>query len=170
MAAEWYKKQIQNRNYLSPLGFKLILEKFSSVDFLCQEVNLPDISMPYTEVPTRFRSFPIVAGGGVEYGDFSVKFIVDEELLNWKSIFDWIRKNGVSEEHMPNEEPEYSGGQLFIYTSNYNINHVIDFQNLFPISLTEMNFDATANDVEYFTASVTFKYTGYTIRNSSFDT
>lgn len=170
MAAEWYKKQLQNRNYLSPLGFKLNLELFRGVDFLCQEVNLPDISVPYTDVPTRFRSFPIVAGGGVEYGDFSVKFIVDEELINWKSIFDWIRKNGVSEEHMPNVEPEYSRGQLFIFTSNYNINHVIDFQNLFPISLSEMNFDATANDVEYFTASVTFKYTGYKITDSSFST
>lgn len=166
MAAEWYKKQLPNRNYLSPLGFKLNLERFRGVDFFCQEVNLPDISVPYTDVPTRFRSFPIVAGGGVEYGDFSVKFIVDEELINWKSIFDWIRKNGVSEEHMPNEEPEYSGGQLFIYTSSYNINHVVNFENLFPISLTEMNFDATSNDVEYFTASVTFKYTGYTISHS----
>lgn len=166
MAAEWYKKQLPNRNYLSPLGFKLNLERFRGVDFFCQEVNLPDISVPYTDVPTRFRSFPIVAGGGVEYGDFSVKFIVDEELINWTSIFDWIRKNGVSEEHMPNEEPEYSGGQLFIYTSSYNINHVVNFENLFPISLTEMNFDATSNDVEYFTASVTFKYTGYTISHS----
>lgn len=166
MAAEWYKKQLPNRNYLSPLGFKLNLERFRGVDFFCQEVNLPDISVPYTDVPTRFRSFPIVAGGGVEYGDFSVKFIVDEELINWISIFDWIRKNGVSEEHMPNEEPEYSGGQLFIYTSSYNINHVVNFENLFPISLTEMNFDATSNDVEYFTASVTFKYTGYTISHS----
>ena len=163
MPAEWYKKQIKNRNYLSPLGFKLELELFDGVDFFCQRVNLPDISMPFTEVPTRFRSFPIVAGGGVSYGDFNVSFIVDEELINWKSIYNWIRSNGVSEEHMPSEEPQTSSARLMIYSSNFNINHVVSFENIFPISLTEMSFDATANDVEYFTANVTFKYTGYTI-------
>ena len=165
MPAEWYKKQISNRNYLAPLGFKLELELFNGVDFFCQRVNLPDISMPFTEVPTRFRSFPIVAGGGVEYGDFNVSFIVDEELINWKSIYDWIRTNGVSEGHMPTPEPQTSSARLLIYSSNYNINHVIAFDNIFPISLTEMTFDATASDVEYFTAQVTFKYTGYNIIN-----
>ena len=168
MPAEWYKRQIENRNHLSPIGFKLVLESFKGVDFFCQRVNLPDVTMPFTEVPTRFRQFPIVAGGGVTYGDLTVSFIVDEELINWKSIYDWIRSNGVSEEHMEQEIPQLSGGQLFIYTSNYNINHVIDFENLFPISISEMNFDATSNDIEYFTAQVTFKYTGYTIRDEAF--
>ena len=163
MPAEWYKKQISNRNYLAPLGFKLELELFNGVDFFCQRVNLPDISMPFTEVPTRFRSFPIVAGGGVEYGDFNVSFIVDEDLINWKSIYNWIRTNGVSEGHMPTPEPQTSAARLMIYSSNYNLNHVVAFENIFPISLTEMTFDATANDVEYFTAQVTFKYTGYSI-------
>ena len=96
-------------------------------------------------------------------------FIVDEELINWKSVYDWIRTNGVSEEHMPTVEPEYSGGQLLIYTSSYNINHVIDFENLFPISISDMTFDASSNDIEYFTAQVTFKYTNYTIRDKNFN-
>jgi hypothetical protein len=168
MPADWYKKQISNRNYLSPVGFKLVLEKFRGVDFFCQRVNLPDVTMPFTEVPTRFRQFPIVAGGGVTYGDLTVSFIVDEELINWKEIYNWIRANGNSEEHMPTEEPEYSSGQILIYTSSYNVNHVIDFENLFPISISEMTFDASNNDIEYFTAQVTFKYTGYTIRDETF--
>lgn len=168
MTAEWYKQQLTNRNYLSPLGFRLDLELFRGVDFLCQSVNLPDISMPFTEVPTRFRNFPITAGGGVTYGDLSLTFIVDEEMINWKSIFTWIRQNGGSEEHTPFDEIQYSQGQLQIYTSNYNVNHVVDFTNLFPISLSEMRFDATSTDVEYFTANVTFKYTGYTIRDKNF--
>jgi hypothetical protein len=168
MPAEWYKEQIGNRNYLSPVGFKFQLEKFRGVDFFCQRVNLPDLSMPFTEIPTRFRQFPIVAGGGVTYGDLSVTFIVDEELINWKSIFDWVRTNGVSEGHMPTEEPQYSNGQLLIYTSSYNVNHVIDFENLFPIGISEMTFDASSNDIEYFTAQVSFKYTSYNIRDETF--
>ena len=39
------------------------------------------------------------------------------------------------------------------------------FENLFPISLTTLEFDATQTDLEYFTAEVTFKYTIYNIRD-----
>ena len=54
MAAEWYKEQPKNRNFLNPVGFLLKLEKFEGTDFFCQSANIPDISMPTTEVPTRF--------------------------------------------------------------------------------------------------------------------
>ena len=65
MASEWYKEQLINRNYLSPLGFQLELELFKGVDFFCQAANIPDIQMPVTEVPSRFRDLPIIPGGGV---------------------------------------------------------------------------------------------------------
>ena len=34
---------------------------------------------------------------------------------------------------------------------------------MFPTSLSTLDFNATDNDMEYFTADVTFKYTIYTI-------
>lgn len=168
MSAEWYKEQLENRNHLAPVGFKLDLELFPAVDFFCQTANLPDITVPSTEVPTRFRSFDIIAGGGVSYGDFTVSFIIDEQLTNYKSIHNWIRANGASEEHMPTLDPQYSGGRLMILTSHFNVNHIIDFENLFPVSLTQLDFDATATDVDYITATVTFKFTNFTIRDQNF--
>lgn len=168
MAAEWYKEQPTNRNYLIPVGFRLKLELFEGVDFFCQRANLPDITMPFTEVPTRFRSFPIAPGGGVSYGDLNLTFIIDEDLKNYLSIHKWIRKNGGSEEHN-STELEYSKGQLMIVTSNYNPAFFIDYENLFPISLTPISFDATVNDIEYFTAEATFKFTNYTIRDKNFN-
>ena len=73
MPANWYKEQPKNRNFLTPTGFKLKLEKFEGVDFFCQSANLPDVQMPFTEVPTRFRDFPIIPGGGITYGDLVVR-------------------------------------------------------------------------------------------------
>jgi hypothetical protein len=166
MPAKWLDEQPKNRNYLTPIGFKLNLEIFNSVDFFCQSVNLPDVSMPFTSVPTRFREFPIVPGGGLEFGDLRIRFIIDEDLYNYISIHNWIKINSGANE-MPSE-PEYSNGQLFILTSNFNTNRIIDFQNLFPISLTDITFDSTTTDVEYFTADVTFKFTDYTIRDKNF--
>ena len=45
---------------------------------------------------------------------------------------------------------------------------IIDFENLFPISITDITFDSTTTDVEYFTADVTFKFTDYTVRDKNF--
>ena len=171
MSADWYKRQIKNRNYLSPLGFKLELELFDGVDFFCQQANIPEITMPVTQVPTRYRSVPIVPGGGVTFGDFSVQFIIDEDLVNYNSIQKWIRRNGNDggDSTIVPGEPEYSDGRLMITTSNYQVQRVIVFKGLFPISITSVPFDATVTDQEYFTANVVFKYHNYMITDTNFN-
>jgi len=159
MSAEWYKKQPSNRNFLNPIGYLLKLDIFEGTDFFCQSANIPDISMPVTEVPTRFRSLPVVPGGGVSFGDFNLRFIVDEDLKNYNSIHQWIRNNGRSDKDTNTPDlPEYSNAQLHIVTSAYNPAFIVDFRNIFPVSLSGMQFDATINDVEYITADVTFKH------------
>jgi hypothetical protein len=169
MAAEWYKNQPTNRNYLAPVGFQLKFELFNSVDFFCQKANLPGLSMPVTEVPTRFRNFPIVPGGGVTFDDLQVTFIIDEDLKNYYSIHEWIRRNGNSEQHIDGDgEVKYSNGQLMILTSNFNPAFFVDYEKLFPINLTPIQFDSTVGDIEYFTADVTFKFQNYTIRDKNF--
>ena len=171
MSADWYKSQLKNRNYLSPLGFKLELELFDGVDFICQQANIPEITMPVTQVPPRYRSVPIVPGGGVTFGDFSVQFIIDEDLVNYNSIQKWIRRNGNdgADSTIVPGEPEYSNGRLLITTSNYQVKKAIAFKGLFPISITSVPFDATVTDQEYFTANVVFKYHNYMITDTNFN-
>ena len=167
MSAEWYKEQPTNRNFLNPIGYLLKLEKFEGVDFFCQSANVPDVTMPTTEVASRFRSLPIIPGGGVTFGDFSVRFIVDEDLKNYYSIHSWMRDCGNADQ-MPRttaEDDIYTGGQLHIVTSAYNPAFVVEFRNLFPVALTNLQFDATISDVEYLTAEVTFKHQQFFIRD-----
>ena len=167
--AEWYKEQPSNRNFLNPIGYLLKLEKFEGVDFFCQGANVPDISMPAIEVGSPFRSLPIVPGGGVSFGDFAVRFIVDEDLKNYNSIHKWMRDNGNADQ-MARTTPEkdiYTDGQLHIVTSQYNPAFVVEFRSLFPVSLTNLQFDATISDVEYITAEVTFKHQQFFIRDKS---
>ena len=57
----------------------------------------------------------------------------------------------------------FSDGSLYILDSNYNTNAIVKFKDLFPVSLTSLNFDSTQTDVQYFTAEATFKYTVYDI-------
>mgnify|MGYP003340553023 FL=1 len=169
MSAQWYKEQPTNRNFLNPIGYLLKLEKFEGVDFFCQTANVPDVSMPVTEVASPFRNLPIIPGGGVTFGDFSVRFIVDEDLVNYNAVHKWIRDVGNADQ-MARTTPEkdiLTNGQLHIVTSQYNPAFVVEFKDIFPVSLSGLQFDATITDVEYITVEVTFKHQQFFLRDKS---
>ena len=169
MAANWYSEQPTNRNFLSPVGFKLDLQIFHGVDFLCQSASIPDISIPFATVDTPYRKVPIAGSGGINFGDLSVRFLIDEELKNYNSIHSWIRKYGLSDKQLiPGESDLYSNARLMILTSHSNTNHIVEFVNMFPVSLSGVPFDATIGDVDYFSADVTFKYEKYELLDEGF--
>jgi hypothetical protein len=113
------------------------------------------------------------------FSDFTLKFLVDEDLKNYMEIQNWIRGLGFPESlqqiydwQSNNQNFElpiksdiniYSDGTLLINTSNENLNYQVIFSRMFPYRLSELNFDSTNTDEEYFTAEVTFKYMMYNI-------
>ena len=165
MPSKWFEEQPKNRNFLSPTGFKLELELFAGVDFFCQSVNIPDISAPSVDVPTRFRGIPIAASGGVTYGDLRLKFIVDEDMANYLTIHKWIRENNLANQMDTKKDPEYSKAQIIVLNSNFNPNIIIDFDDLFPVDLSELSFDVEDRDVDYITSSATFKFSDFRFTN-----
>ena len=167
MPAEWISEQPTNRNFLSPVGFLLDLEIFNGVDFFCQSASIPEIAMPFSEVQTPYRNVPIVSSGGVSYGDLNVRFIIDEDLKNYLVIHNWIKEYGLAEKQADSPDA-YSNARLQIMTSHNNVNHIIEFKNIFPINLSSVPFDATVGDIEYLLADVTFKFETYTIRDENF--
>ena len=148
MAADWYNEQPRNRNFLSPIGFRLDLEIFDGVDFFCQSASIPELSSPFAEVQTPYRNVPIVSSGGTNFGDLVLRFIVDEDLVNYKSIHDWIRKYTLVD-GKSDEADLYSSARLFILTSHSNSSHYVEFNNIFPVNITGIPFDATVSDIDY---------------------
>ena len=172
--ASVFDGQIQNRNFLSPIGFQFILEKYKKVSFFSNALRIPDISLGTTIQQTRFKAIE-VPGDQVQYGDFSLRFLVDESLENYILIHRWITALGFSDTHddFKNlvvddagvEDPlkQFSDGTLNILNSNYNSVCRIVFNDLFPVSLSSLEFEASDTDINYFTAEVVFKYTIYDI-------
>ena len=91
-----FENQINNRNYLSPLGFKLIISKIPKVDFLCQSANIPSISMG-TAVQSTYLKDIAVPGDKPVYDDLTVRFIIDENMENYLSLNKWITGLGYPE-------------------------------------------------------------------------
>jgi hypothetical protein len=169
-----FANQIQNRNYLSPIGFKFTLAKAPKAAFFCNAARIPEITLGTAIQPSYLKMLD-VPGDIITYGDFTLKFLVDENLENYLVIHKWITglgfpetteeyKDLVTEEDGDrNDLQAFSDGTLRILNSNYNDVALIKFRDLFPTSLSPMEFEATDEDYNYFTAEVTFKYTIYNI-------
>jgi hypothetical protein len=170
--------QIDNRNFLSPTGFKFSLTRTPKVAFFCNQANIPDLNLGIAIQPSYTKMLP-TPGDIIEFGDLSLRFLVDENLENYMEIQNWIRglgfpedlkqfddleKSGVSRGNYERDRQNiYSDGTLQVLTSSQIPNFQIRFQDLFPYSLSTMTFDATDTDIQYFTADVSFKYTIYNI-------
>ena len=57
--------------------------------------------------------------------------------------------------------PIFSDATLNVLTSKNNANIEVRFNDVFPSSLSGLNFSQTADDIDYLTATVTFKYKIY---------
>ena len=169
-----FDKQINNRNFLSPVGFRFTLAKEPKVAFFSNSVRIPEITLGTTLQPSYLKDVD-VPGDKLTYGDFSLRFLVDENLVNYMAIHNWITGLGYPESTdqfkslTTNSEGEtdlleqFSDGSLHILNSNYRTVATVKFRDLFPVSLSSLDFEATDTDVSYFTAEVTFKYTIYDI-------
>ena len=174
--------QIENRNFLSPTGFKFVLNRSPKVAFFCNQANIPDLFLGVATQPNYLRDIP-TPGDKIEFGDLSLRFLVDENLENFMEIQNWIRGLGYPESvqefrnleqqgltqgrYVQDKQNIYSDGTLQVLNSNLVANFNVNFKDLFPYSLTTLTFDATDTDIQYFTADVSFKYTSYNITTLS---
>ena len=167
--------QIANRNYLSPVGFKFTLAKFPKVDFFCNSASIPEISLGTYQQPSYLKTID-VPGEKLTYGDLDIRFLVDENMENYAAVHNWLTGLGFPESTQdyadlvrPNnpdprdDKNQFSDGKLHILNSNFRTQTIVHFVDLFPISLTSLDFDVTLDDIQYFTAEVQFKYTVYFI-------
>jgi hypothetical protein len=171
--------QIENRNFLSPTGFKFTLTRFPKVSFFCNEANIPEMTLGIANQPSYLKDIDI-PGDKIIFGDLNLRFLVDESLENYNTIQNWIRGLGYPEKldqfaDLNNAEAYgganyvqkglniYSDATLQVLTSSQIPNFQVQFKDLFPYSLATLTFDATQTDIQYFTADVSFKYTIYNI-------
>ena len=175
---------ILNRNFLSPTGFKFALKRSPGVAFFCNQANIPSLDLGVAVQPSYLKDVD-VPGDKIQFGDLTLRFLVDEDLTNYMEIQKWIRGLGFPESiqdfnkfekdgqnNLPKRYAQfgdqiYSDGTLQILSSNLVAKFNVNFTELFPVSLTTLEFDATDTDIEYFTADVTFKYTMYDITDIS---
>jgi len=173
-----YTNQIQNRNFLSSIGFRFTLNRARKVSFFANSANIPGMNLGVTEQPSYLKNIDI-PGDKIAFNDFTLRFLVDENLENYMQIQNWMRGLGFPESQKEIFDLQsdgnntigydsesmniYSDGTLQVVNSSQRVQFEVLFQDMFPYNLSDLEFDATSQETEYFTAEVSFKYTIYNI-------
>ena len=155
------------------------LERCPKVSFFSNTAQIPGMDLGVTEQPNYLRDIPR-PGDQLDFMDFTLRFLIDEDLKNYMQIQNWMRGLGFPESlnqvyaeqqkraalydaQLDGEELMYSDGTLQVLNSTSNPQFLVKFSGMFPTELTTLDFDATPTDIDYFTAECTFKYTVYNI-------
>lgn len=170
-----------NKNFLSPLGFNFSIKKTPKVNYFVQSITLPNLTLGQADIQTPFVKLP-VPGDHIEFGTLSLTFRIDEEMRNYKEIYDWIVALGFPENFQQYNtiatsrgkfggsvtNPTagtgiYSDASLIILSSAKNPLVDITFKNLYPVALTDVTFDTRLTDVDYVEATATFAFELFTL-------
>ena len=177
MAQQSWDKQISNKSFISPTGFKFSLAKKPKIDFFCDSAVIPGINLGVAMQPTYLKNIP-VPGDVLSFDDLVVSFNIDEDMENYLEVHNWLYQFGFPRDagqyqQLLNEDENSEGKQtaisgmsdatLIIYNSNFRPNIQVNFKDLFPTSLSPVKFESKVNDVQYLTAEAVFKYTIYEI-------
>jgi hypothetical protein len=171
-------KQPINMNYLSPLGFRFLLDRTPTTEYFIQSASIPSITLGEYTQDTPFANIPL-PGSKLRFEPVDFSFRVDEDMKNYMELYEWLAGLGFPESFTQysnfinqkratsvagdSAEDAYSDGSLIIMTSAQNPNVRLSFKSMIPISLSALTFDTRSSDVDYLEAQVTFAYTYYDI-------
>jgi len=179
-------RQPDNFDFARPTQFRFDLLKIPNTQYHITEVNLPGIAFGGDAVMnSRYTSMPFM-GDTLDFSPLEIQFLVQENLQNWREIYDWMIgigfpksptqfENAVNEatqegyteptnNNLSNPNVLTSDATLTILTNKNNPVIQIDFKNMYPTSLSGLTFNTQDTDASPMTSSVTMNYDFYEIR------
>jgi len=148
-----------NTNFLQPTGFRIVIEraKYGNLEFFAQGVTHPGSSTTAVDmVVPRIQKFPI-AGDSIEYSELSIQLILDEDMVAYKEMQDWMERCAESYEDLSQDI------KVMILTSHNNSNVTITYENCIPVTIGSVELNATGGDVTYITYDASFRFSRFTI-------
>ncbi len=153
----------ENTSFLQTTRYTFIIPNLPFAKYFCQSINLPGISSNEIEVTNPFSS-TYRHPTKMTYEPFTISFLIDEDLRVWEETYKWIVSLTRPEsynQYIKNKDRDaspYQDGMLTVNT-NANIPNIrIKFKNVFPVSLSGIQFGTMNSADNTPTADLTFRY------------
>lgn len=162
-----------NTDILQPNKFILAFPRVIPTAFFCQAVTIPGVSTanPTQNTPLLDLAVP---GDKLRYDDLMLTFLVDEELLSWSTVYNWMK--GLTFPHSFDEYkelgtlsrysetvpfPQYADAELIILSTVNKPTIKFKFKDCFPVQLSGINMDIREGSEHTLIATAVFKYKYY---------
>jgi hypothetical protein len=142
-------------NLLSPLNFSFKLKKAPNVEYLVQQISVPGLNLGTATSPTPFVR--LTHPGNITYDDLRITFKAGENLTSYLEIYNWIEGLGRPDSYQQYDYTPTDATLVILNSAKRPIIN-IQFQDIFPTSLTSLEFDSTMTDVQYMTVDATFSF------------
>ena len=181
-------------DYATGTQWRLAFNRVPKTTWFCTAANIPGITLGEAQYATPMSDM-IVTGDKLTFETLNITFIVDEELQNYRELWDWIVGMGSPVNHSQwettlskgdgavrtfgtsdadprtkttyEESNLYSDSTLIVYNSKNKAKVNVQFKNMFPTTLSALEYSQELTDVEYFKASATFRYLYYEFETST---
>jgi hypothetical protein len=161
-----------NINLFQPTGFKLIIDRknYPNLEFFAQTVSHPGATLGAAEVPfSRIQSLP-QPGDTLSFSELSVTILLDEDFNSYTEMYNWMvrliqnkQKSAFEASQKEGALATYTDITVVALTSHNNLNKKIRYVDAIPVSVGDINFEATNSGVEYITFPVNFRFSYFEI-------
>ena len=167
----------QNPNFLQPNKFLLEFARTPNLQYFCQAISVPGISLSEAIIMTPFIDL-YAPGEKAIYDILNVTFLVDEHLTSWLEIHDWIKamtfpENFEEYQQLPRMQraaglqstktPQYSDATLTLLSSSNTPTWRFKFVDCFPTSVSAIVMSAADSPETQVTADATFRFSYYDV-------
>ena len=162
--------QPTNLNQLNIVSFEVNFARLPNVQYFCQRVNIPAVILGDTFQPMPFMNLP-VEGDTLSFEAMNISFILDEDMQNYTEIYTWLTALGFPRdyEQFKTLKPESEASQyssmfsdvnIILHTNKSNPNYKVTFNDVFPTSLSAVQFDTSVSALEPIIVDATFNFKG----------
>lgn len=154
-----YPNKPENTNLLQPTKYILTFSDVPDTVYFCQKVKVPGVSLSMVTQTSPNLDF-FLPGTKLTFNEFEVDFLVNEDLSSWLSIYNWMKN--ITTDVLKTRRLQ--GEAVLTVLSNQNNPKIrILFNNIFPLSLGDIDMDTRLSAEEHMSATSTFKYDYFTI-------
>lgn len=147
-------------------NFILVFDKAPKVQYFCQEVNIPAISLSGTELNMGRLAYNEV-GGNLVFDELAVLFLADENLNNYKEIYDWFLSLRHPEAGNPNlnvtSSEDKSDAVVTILDNNKNPKVRFTFIDCWPTGLDGLVYDVKSEGDDPQVVALSLSYSHFTM-------
>jgi hypothetical protein len=175
-------------DYATGTQWRLAFNRLPKTTWFCTAANVPGITLGEAQYATPMSDM-FVTGDKLTFETLNITFLVDEELQNYRELWDWLVGIGSPVNHSqwettlskgdgairsfatPDADPRtkstyeesnlYSDATLIVYNSKNIAKVNVQFKNMFPTNLSSLEYSQDLTDVEYFHATASFRYLYY---------